>query len=73
MLLQDEGGASRDDMVVALIEVSEGRIPKDRIALRELYRELIEWPFINAEEQASTSTSSSPYEAVTDTGAQGIT
>lgn len=36
---------SRDEMALALMDVSEGRIPKDRIALRELTREMNEWPF----------------------------
>jgi hypothetical protein len=58
-------------MAVALTDVSEGRIPKDRIALRELYRELVEWPFLDAQEQSGPS-ASSPYEAITNTGTQGI-
>ena len=36
---------SRDELAAALMEVSEGRIPKDRIALRELTREMLEWPY----------------------------
>lgn len=36
---------SRDELALALMDVSEGRIPKDRIALRELTREMREWPF----------------------------
>jgi hypothetical protein len=43
--LQDESGVSRDEMAAALQEVAEGRIPKDRLALRELAREMIEWPY----------------------------
>ena len=35
---------SRDEMASALMEVSEGRIPADRIALRELHREILSWP-----------------------------
>lgn len=43
-LLQDSSGVSREEMAAALMEVSEGRIPGDRIALRELWREINEWP-----------------------------
>jgi hypothetical protein len=32
--LQDERGVSRDEMAAALLEVAEGRVPKDRIALQ---------------------------------------
>ena len=72
--MQDEGGASRDEIAAALVEVAEGRIPKDRIALRELYREIMGWPFVDAApegEDDGTSTSS-PYEAITPTGVEGI-
>ena len=72
--VQDEGGASRNEIAAALVEVSEGRVPKDRIALRELYREIMDWPFVEAgpeeEEEAGASTSS-PYEAITPTGVEG--
>ena len=44
LLLQDSSGVSRDEMAAALMEVSEGRIPADRIALRELHREICSWP-----------------------------
>jgi hypothetical protein len=45
--LQDSSGISRDEMAVALMEVSEGRIPTDRIALRELCREISQWPALD--------------------------
>ena len=73
-MLQDEGGASRDEIAAALVEVAEGRVPKDRIALRELYREIMEWPFVEAapdEEEENGASTSSPYEAITPTGAEG--
>ena len=38
---------SRDEMAAALMEVSEGRIPTDRIALRELCREITQWPALD--------------------------
>lgn len=34
-------------MATALMEVSEGRIPSDRIALRELWREISAWPALD--------------------------
>ena len=75
-MLQDEGGASRDDIAAALVEVAEGRVPKDRIALRELYREIMEWPFVEAapeeEEDDNGASTSSPYEAITPTGVEGM-
>ncbi|PSC74164.1 sugar phosphate phosphate translocator [Micractinium conductrix] len=44
MGMEDSSGVSREEMAAALMEVSEGRIPGDRIALRELWREINEWP-----------------------------
>ena len=34
-------------MAAALMEVSEGRIPGDRIALRELCKEMKQWPALD--------------------------
>lgn len=42
---QEDSGVSRDELAAALTEVAEGRLPKDRIALRELAREMSEWPY----------------------------
>jgi hypothetical protein len=44
---QDSSGISRDEMAGALMEVSEGRIPADRIALRELWKEISQWPALD--------------------------
>jgi NAD+--asparagine ADP-ribosyltransferase len=49
MGIEDSRGVSRDEMAEALAEVSEGKIPKDRIALRELHKEMINWPFLDLE------------------------
>ena len=46
MGIEDSRGVSRDEMADALTEVSEGRVPQDRIALRELRNEMINWPFL---------------------------
>lgn len=45
--VQDSSGISRDEMAGALMEVSEGRIPTDRIALRELWKEISQWPALD--------------------------
>lgn len=44
--IEDERGVSRDEMAVALLDVAEGRVPKDRIALRCLHEEISQWPFL---------------------------
>ena len=46
---------SRDELAAALFEVSEGRIPKDRIALRELTREMLEWPYADISGDSRTA------------------
>lgn len=38
--LQDERGVSRDEMAAALLEVAEGRVPKDRLALKCLLEDM---------------------------------
>jgi hypothetical protein len=48
---QDERGVSRDEMAAALLEVAEGRVPKDRLALKCLLEDMASWPFLDAEEQ----------------------
>lgn len=54
MGMEDSSGVSRDEMADALAEVAEGRVPTDRIALRELHREIITWPFVDADEPGTT-------------------
>ena len=65
--LQHSSGVSRDEVAAALIEVAEGRVPKDRVALRELHREMVEWPFLDAEDALDEGTESN-YEGITETG-----
>jgi hypothetical protein len=38
--IQDERGVSRDEMAAALLEVAEGRVPKDRLALKCLLEDV---------------------------------
>lgn len=52
MGIEAESGVSREEIAQALSDVVEGRIPKDRIALRELYREMTNWPFLDREDEA---------------------
>ena len=52
MGMEDKSGVSRDEMAAALNEVAEGRVPTDRIALRELHREMISWPFLRQDTEA---------------------
>ncbi|GAX81151.1 hypothetical protein CEUSTIGMA_g8584.t1 [Chlamydomonas eustigma] len=44
--IEDSRGVSRDEMAAALLEVAEGRVPRDRIALKCLHEEMSEWPFL---------------------------
>ena len=49
------------------MEVVDGRLPKDRIALRELYNEILGWPWLEAEEDQTDGTGEAVanYEAIT--------
>jgi hypothetical protein len=42
-------GVSRDDVAAALADVAAGRVPRDRIALKELHGEVSAWPFLGAD------------------------
>ncbi|KAL2650981.1 hypothetical protein R1flu_019109 [Riccia fluitans] len=67
--IEDDRGCSKEDMANALLEVYEGRLPQDRLVLRELAKEMLNWP--NLEEEIAASrlpATSSPYAKVTDTG-----
>ena len=61
-------GCSRDEMAAALVDVSEGRIPKDRIALRALYSDLKNWPFLGSEAELDDEGTSADYSGITNTG-----
>jgi hypothetical protein len=56
MGMEDASGVSREEMADALVEVAEGRVPADRIALRELHRELTNWPFLDVDEPSTQGT-----------------
>lgn len=57
MGMEDSSGVSRDEMADALDAVAEGKVPTDRIALRELRREMVNWPFVDADEPGTTGKS----------------
>lgn len=52
------GGVSRDDVAAALAAVAAGRVPRDRLALKELHREMGEWPFLKDAGGGASSSSS---------------
>ncbi len=58
---------SRDEMAAALLEVAEGRLPKDRVALKCVYEEMSEWPFLDPayEGEVTGSSGSSATAAAT--------
>lgn len=57
-------------MAAVLMEVVDGRLPKDRIALRELYNEIIGWPWLEATEDQTEGEGEAvaDYEGITPTG-----
>ncbi|KAI8107010.1 hypothetical protein M9434_001657 [Picochlorum sp. BPE23] len=54
MGIEDSRGVSRDEMAAALEVVAEGQVPRDRIALRELHREMVNWPFLEVDGTKTT-------------------
>lgn len=46
-------------MAAALLDVAEGRVPKDRLALKCLYEEMAGWPYLEQPPDAPTPSSSS--------------
>lgn len=65
--IEDLDEVSRDDLVDALQEVHEGRVPENRVALRLLAEEMIQWPDLEVEPTKSKRTKSL-YAKATDTG-----
>eukprot|EP00878_Enallax_costatus_P023779 GHUV01025325.1.p1 GENE.GHUV01025325.1~~GHUV01025325.1.p1 ORF type:complete len:170 (+),score=59.53 GHUV01025325.1:795-1304(+) len=53
--IEDERGVSRDEMSAALLDVAEGRIPKDRLALKCLVEDMQSWPFLDADDAAAAA------------------
>ncbi|XP_044497707.1 ycf3-interacting protein 1, chloroplastic [Mangifera indica] len=65
--IEDADAPTRDDLAEALEQVNEGKVPKDRVALRMLAEEMMQWPNLEVEAPKKKS-SKSPYARVTDTG-----
>ncbi|XP_054800816.1 ycf3-interacting protein 1, chloroplastic [Prosopis cineraria] len=65
--IEDPDAPTRDDLVAVLEEVNEGKIPKNKAALKMLAEELNSWPNLEAE-ALKTKPSKSLYARATDTG-----
>ncbi|XP_021745519.1 ycf3-interacting protein 1, chloroplastic-like isoform X1 [Chenopodium quinoa] len=66
--IDDSDGPTREDLVAALEEVNDGKIPRDRVALRMLAEEMTSWPNLEAEPSKKTTKNKSLYAKATDTG-----
>ncbi|XP_042426997.1 protein CHLOROPLAST ENHANCING STRESS TOLERANCE, chloroplastic-like isoform X3 [Zingiber officinale] len=74
--IDDAEDITRDDLVTALedvcasaqLDVNEGRIPKNRVALKLLAKEMTEWPNLEVESLEKGRPRKSLYAKATDTG-----
>lgn len=67
--IEDPDEITRDDLADALVEVNEGRIPENRVALQLLAKEMSEWPDLEIEAPKKKSKpGKSVYAKATDTG-----
>ncbi|XP_022889933.1 ycf3-interacting protein 1, chloroplastic-like [Olea europaea var. sylvestris] len=67
--IDDENAPTRDELGAALVEVNEGKIPKDRVALQMLAEEMMQWPNLEVEiTPKKKRPGKSLYAKVTDTG-----
>ncbi|RVW83588.1 Ycf3-interacting protein 1, chloroplastic [Vitis vinifera] len=65
--IEDPDAPTREDLVEALEEVNEGKVPENRIALRMLAEEMTQWPNLEVE-APKKKVSKSLYAKATDTG-----
>ncbi|KMT14759.1 hypothetical protein BVRB_4g075250 [Beta vulgaris subsp. vulgaris] len=65
--IDDSDGPTREELVAALEEVNDGKIPRNRFALRMLAEELTNWPNLEVAPKKTTK-SRSLYAKATDTG-----
>ncbi|XP_028752746.1 ycf3-interacting protein 1, chloroplastic isoform X1 [Neltuma alba] len=65
--IEDPDAPTRDDLVAVLEEVNEGKIPKDKAALKMLAEELNSWPNLEVE-APKAKPGKSLYARATDTG-----
>ncbi|KAL8513335.1 hypothetical protein ACS0TY_019514 [Phlomoides rotata] len=66
--IDDENAPNREDLADALVQVNEGKIPEDRLALRMLAEEMIQWPNLEVEPLKTKKPGKSLYARFTDTG-----
>lgn len=66
--IDDDDAPTREDLVAALEDVNEGRVPKDRVALKMLAEEMINWPNLEEGLSKKRPKGKSPYARATDTG-----
>ncbi|XP_073061151.1 ycf3-interacting protein 1, chloroplastic [Primulina eburnea] len=65
--IDDENAPTRDELADVLVQVNEGKIPKNRLALQMLAEEMIQWPDLEVE-APKKKPGKSLYAKVTDTG-----
>ncbi|CAO2836966.1 unnamed protein product [Amaranthus hypochondriacus] len=66
--IDDSDAPTREDLAAALEEVNEGKVPQNRVALRMLAEEMINWPNLEAEAPKKTTKTKSLYAKATDIG-----
>ncbi|KAF0921520.1 hypothetical protein E2562_009261 [Oryza meyeriana var. granulata] len=67
--IEDPDEITRDDLADALVEIDEGQIPENRVALQLLAKEMTEWPDLEMEAPKKKSKpGKSVYAKATDTG-----
>ncbi|CAO1946276.1 unnamed protein product [Urochloa humidicola] len=72
--IEDPDEITRDDLADALVEVNEGRIPENRVALQLLAKEMSEWPDLEVEvPKGKSKPGKSVYAKATDTGIDPVT
>ncbi|GAQ83480.1 Thylakoid protein assisting PS1 assembly with Ycf3 [Klebsormidium nitens] len=66
--IEDDSGVSREELAAALVDVNEGRVPDDAYVLRELTKEMLNWPNLDEELPSRSAPTQSPYFKTTDIG-----
>ncbi|CAN1828581.1 Ycf3-interacting protein 1, chloroplastic [Linum perenne] len=66
--IDDPDAPTRDELADALELVNEGKVPKDRLALRMLADEMTNWPNLEVEVSNKAKPTKSLYARVTNTG-----
>lgn len=66
--IDDENAPTRDDLADALVQVNEGKIPKNHLALQMLAEEMLQWPNLEVEATKKKQPGKSLYAKFTDTG-----